>query len=437
MLRLLVESFQSIAEDKGIQLHFRPRPDHFYCLLDRDKLHKIVSNLLTNACKFTPAGGEVTLAVDTAPMGEDQQLVRLRVTDSGLGIAPAEQARIFEPFYQSDNNYLLSSEGSGIGLTLVKELATLMGGSVGVESQLGAGSCFEVVLPLRCQPAEASPSSADESGAQAEAVGGTDAAGEPLPAGTTPLVLLIEDKQALARYIGSCLETQYRLVYAYDGEEGIQAAFRYTPDLIITDWMMPLRDGLEVIDTLKRDPRTSHIPMLLLTARAEIADRLRGLRVGADAYLSKPFAEEELVLTLGNLSRLQASLRKRYALLPYRPADDGETDSLSPEDEFVAKAQTFFMDNLSNSGLSMEALYRHLAMSHTQVHRKLLALTGRTPLQWLRELRLQRAQQLLQEGRLTIGEIADRCGFADAAYFSRVFARAFGVPPSAWREKTG
>ena len=271
----------------------------------------------------------------------------------------------------------------------------------------------------------------------AAAEAATAAAPTTTPEGSTPLVLLIEDKPEIARYIGSCLETQYRLLFAYDGDEGIRMALRYCPDLILTDWMMPRRDGLEVTHTLKSDPRSSHIPILLLTARAEVQDRLSGLRAGADAYLAKPFAEEELQLTITNLLRLREALRKRYALLPYHPAEAGETDSLSPEDEFVAKTQTFFMDNLSNSGLSMEALYRHLAMSHTQVHRKLLALTGRTPLQWLRELRLQRAQQLLQEGRLTVGEIADRCGFSDAAYFSRVFARAFGVPPSAWREKAG
>jgi signal transduction histidine kinase/AraC-like DNA-binding protein len=417
LLGQLVETFRSAAEDKDIRLQCDCSPAAFHCQLDRDKIHKIVSNLLSNACKFTPVGGEIRLSARVSPLADGQWQLQLLVADSGPGIAPDDLGHIFDPFYQSAHNDPLVQQGSGIGLTLARELSELLGGSLRVKSRQGEGSTFALLLPLQ----------AAEAGAE------QPLAAEAVPAvagGAQPLVLLIEDNTAIAQYTGSCLQPHYRVLYAYEGAEGIRMAQRHCPDLILTDWMMPGQDGLEVLQQLKQDARSSHIPVLLLTARAEVEDRLRGLRAGADAYLSKPFLEEELLLTVGGLLRLRDSLRQRFSLLA---VPEPEEAVASPDEVFLAKVRSFFLDNLDNSLLGMEDLYRHVAMSHTQVHRKLMALTGRTPLQLLRELRLQRAQQLLVQGRYNVSEIAERCGFADAAYFSRVFAKTFGVPPSGWR----
>ena len=417
LLGQLVETFRSAAEDKDIQLAFENSPAAFHCQLDRDKIHKIVSNLLSNACKFTPVGGEIRLTARVSPLADGQWQLQLLVADSGPGIAPDDLGHIFDPFYQSAHNDPLVQQGSGIGLTLARELSELLGGSLRVKSRQGEGSTFALLLPLRAAEAGAEQPLA---AAAVPAVAG----------GAQPLVLLIEDNTAIAQYTGSCLQPHYRVLYAYEGAEGIRMAQRHCPDLILTDWMMPGQDGLEVIQQLKQDARSSHIPVLLLTARAEVEDRLRGLRAGADAYLSKPFLEEELLLTVGGLLRLRDSLRQRFSLLAVPEPDEA---GASPDEVFLAKVRSFFLDNIDNSLLGMEDLYRHVAMSHTQVHRKLMALTGRTPLQLLRELRLQRAQQLLVQGRYNVSEVAERCGFADAAYFSRVFAKTFGVPPSGWR----
>ena len=322
-LQYLTESFHSMAQEKQVRLVFYPETAALDMDFDAEKLQHVVFNLLSNALKFTENGGKVVL--HAAEIGRDgQPFLQLKVQDTGAGIAENELPHIFDRFYQADNSATRKSEGTGIGLALTKELVELMGGSVGVESRVGQGSVFTVLLPIvRAQGVE--KLAVEKKGAPI-----LDEKAVPVFSGKAvpkneqlvenqrveaekPILLLIEDNADVVTYIVGLLKKVYEIEVARNGREGIEKAFELVPDIVVSDVMMPEKDGYEVCETLKNDERTSHVPIILLTAKAAHEDKLAGLRVGADAYLQKPFDKNELFVRLEKLVEVRQKLQERYA----------------------------------------------------------------------------------------------------------------------------
>lgn len=441
LLQYLTESFSSLAAEKDIHLRFKGHPQVFQMDFDKDKMIKIVVNLISNAIKFTPKGGAVDLIAHGA------KSFHLEVRDTGIGIRREHLDHIFDLFYQVDNSSTRRGEGTGIGLMIVKEMTQLLDGHITVHSQEGQGTSFRLEFPVGNRaPLSTGPwPDMDAHSFQASRTPSIPLS-EPDLSGPAPLVLLIEDNPDVSSYIGSCLRNDYRVEYAHDGMSGIQKAIELVPDVVVSDVMMPEADGFEVCRSLKEDDRTSHIPIILLTARAGIQDKLEGLRVGADAYLAKPFYEEELLITMEKLLQIRITLQNRYARMgtvASRPGvstaqEDHETYNgfdLIREDAFMDKLTTIIKRDLENPEFTVEQLTREMAMSNTQLFRKLKALTSLSANQLIRQVRLDRARELLKNTNLTIAEIAYQTGFNDPSYFTRIFTKEEGITPTEFRNR--
>jgi len=432
-LKYLLESFHSLADGKNIELRFETDTEAFWMDYDPDKLQKIVSNLLSNAIKFTPESGRVTLRVQTG-----SRLV-LQIRDTGKGILPEKLPLIFERFYQADDSATRQAEGTGIGLTLVKELVQLLGGRIGVESRPGEGVTFTVTLPVTrmAERREFEPedffAENREMTPEPEMPSGVLAADKPWPSSGRPRLLLVEDNPDVVYYMASLLAADYQMYKAPNGKEGVKAAFRLVPDLVVSDVMMPEMDGFELCRILKSDERTSHVPIILLTAKADHASKIEGLKFGADAYLAKPFHPEELFAQLRNLIELRRRLQEKYAGLRRLP-QSADTDSGSLDERFLQKVVRLIESQMSREEFDMPALCEALHMSRTNLFRKLKALTGQSATDFIRALRLEKARLLLETTEMTVAEVAYAVGFGSPNYFSRVFQEAYGVAPSAVRK---
>ncbi len=435
-LRYITESFHSFAESKRIGLHFLSQLEELHMDYDEDKLLKILSNLLSNAIKYTPKGGNVYVMVDSNNR-KDKEFLEIRVKDTGIGIPLEKQARIFDHFYQVDDSATRKGEGVGVGLALARELVKLLEGVIAVKSQPGKGSEFIVELPISRLASEKHTFQeekveqvagqfvlADSVVTEEELLLNGDCQGK-------PIALVIEDNRDVVRYLQTCLEVDYCVKAAYNGKAGIEKALEIVPDVIISDVMMPEKDGFEVTDTLKKDERTSHIPIILLTARATIEDRIIGLEKGADAYLSKPFNRDELRVRMEKMIELRKRIQERYAHLRLFP--ESADPALEIEDNFVRKVREMVEAHLDDPEFSIENISDSIFLSRTQVHRKLKALTGMPTGHFIHSVRLRHALHLLQTTDKSVTEVAMDVGFKDLAYFSRVFAAEFGKAPSEMR----
>jgi len=433
------ESFESLAAKKSIRLQIYNEMEDLTMAVDEIKLQKIIANLLSNAIKFTPNRGKVTLH-----LSQQDKVIQIKVKDTGEGISETALPYIFDRFYQVDNTASRKGEGTGIGLALVKELVKLMEGTIQVKSQLGKGAEFVILLPIHTTITEslAQEKASEETAEQANFLP-TDQAVlteehpptkkeiiTPLNDNPKPHLLIAEDNPDVVFYIQSILDPYYQITTAVNGAEGIETALEAIPDLIISDVMMPVKDGFELVETLKKDERTSHIPMILLTAKATQQDKLAGLQYGADAYLTKPFNKEELLVRLNKLLELRQKLQAKYQGLEPSVAADS---SPSPEDEFLQKLRDVVEDRLDDADLAIVHLCRAVGLSHTQVYRKLKALTNKTPGQFIRTIRLQKAMELLKTTEMNVSEVAYEVGFNDPNYFSKVFQQMYGKIPSGVR----
>ncbi|MCO6492880.1 MAG: response regulator [Phaeodactylibacter sp.] len=434
-LKYLTESHESLAAAKKIALSFEASPAQLVMDYDEEKLYDIFSNLVSNAIKFTGEGGKVSVkaGVHKTSAGE---FLALEVSDTGIGIPEDQQERIFERFYQaspSPSSPSGAGAGAGIGLTLVKELVTLLGGKIEVESEPGSGARFTVQLPVSNDAPLRTAGAFLSTVRQAVVPPAKSSMPEPAREEETtdsglPTLLIVEDSPDIVTYLKSCLEGQYDILAEPNGRLGVGRAIEAVPDIIISDVMMPEMDGFELCEILKNDERTSHIPIVLLTAKATIEDRITGLKRGADAYLPKPFNKEELLVRLEKLVQLRAKLQERYASLA--PPSPPEDPALQLEDEFVQKVLRLVEENLNNEHFGGQDIADQIFLSRTQVHRKLKALTGKSTGHFIRTVRLHKARKLLQSGATTVKEAAYDVGFTDPAYFSRVFSEEFGHPPS-------
>lgn len=435
-LRYIAESMYSLANVQNVMLRIESPEAAIVMDYDPERLMQIVHNLLSNAIKFTPSGGRIVLLAEL-PQGPSPML-NIRVTDTGAGISVEELPRIFDRFFQAKNQEHISPRGgggpaggAGIGLSLTKELVKVMGGDIRVESRAGVGTTFIVALPITNNAPKTEPAAAPHTPHDwPESASLGTSPSSPIPAnGERPQLLIVEDNPDVAEYLRDCFEGQYQLDFAYNGRAGIENALENVPDIIISDVMMPEKDGFELCDTLKNDERTSHIPIVLLTARSTATDRIAGLRRGADAYLAKPFHAEELRVTLTNLVALRQRLQSRYAqaIAPLPLAVEPE---LRMEDAFLEKVRAIVEARLSDPDLEMPQLERALTMSRSQIFRKIKALTGKSPSLYIRSIRLARAQEMLRNTALTVSEIAYDTGFSSPQYFSDAFLEEFGVRPS-------
>ena len=456
-LQYMLESFHSHAENRNIQLHFSAAQPSLIMDYDPDKIQKIVSNLLSNAIRYSGEGSDVYLEVGSrqSAIGSQQTTkslsqkekpssrelptapdsyrdLLLTVSDTGIGIPSDKLPHIFDRFYQVDDSSTRKGEGTGIGLTFTQELVKALGGNISVESEPGKGSTFKVLLPVsREAPMEQagegfSTIAAEEFVPLLKTDGPVDVR-QQIDNGELPNLLIIEDNPDIVRYLISCLENHYRIAVAVDGQEGIEKAIEQVPDIIISDVMMPRKDGFEVCAVLKEDVRTSHIPIVLLTAKADVESRIQGLERGADVYLAKPFNKEELFVRLRKLVELRQRLQQRYGGMEIQaPAEDLD---LQKEDEFIIQLRNTIHEHLEEEDYGINELCRDMAMSRSQLHRKIKALTGKSTSLFIRLTRLIRAKELLQESDLSISEIAYEVGFKTPKYFSQVFTEEYGLSP--------
>jgi DNA-binding response OmpR family regulator/two-component sensor histidine kinase len=451
----IARSFESSAGKRDITLAVEVDAEEIEMYFDRDKLEKVLVNLLSNAFKFTPEGGRVVVSLRRDVQSSTSLSTRLNVltdwlvmtvVDTGIGIPKDQLDRVFDRFYQVDASQKREQEGSGIGLALTKELIELHCGSIHVTSEEGRGTTFTVRLPLgrehlkddevvfenrKGEAFELSDLPLSHSPAlPLLPIVGDDkqspAAASEQPA---PLVLIIEDNADVRAYIKSYLVPAYRIEEAKDGMDGIEKAINLIPDLIISDVMMPKMNGYEVCGRLKLNEKTSHIPIILLTAKAGQESKIEGLETGADDYLTKPFDASELLVRMRNLIELRRKLRAKFSV--GHVLKPGEIAVTSIDDQFLQKAMAVVEKRIGDENFSVDEFAREVGMSRSQLHRKLTALTNQAPSDFIRYMRLHRAKELLEKNVGTVSEIAFAVGFTSVAYFSKCFKEQFGVVASA------
>ena len=448
LMESLVMSFASRAEQKNIKLEFNFDPqlrrpeftDHFY--FDHDIIEKIVNNLLSNAFKFTPENGHVKVEACLNRLKDKGQVVEVIFGDSGIGIPAEKLPLIFDRFYQVDASTKRDYDGSGIGLALVKDLVDQHKGSIIVKSRTGKGTTFSLRLPFgkehysSDQIASKPPVEVKKENGNgiAKALQDKELDWQLSPANETngPLVLVVEDHAEVRHFIAENLEEHFRVQEADNALEGQRLAIDMNPDLVISDVMMPFMDGFEFCEKLKTDERTSHIPVILLTARAEDPDRMRGLETGADDYLTKPFNPRELLIRATNLMENRRLMREKFSTNAI--IKPGEI-SVTPRDRaFMEKLVGIMEKNMDNEKFSVEDLASEAGMSQSQLHRKLKALINQTANHFIRSVRMHRAKELLEKDAGNIAEIAYMVGYDDPGYFTKSFKAFFGILPSEIRK---
>ncbi len=443
-LRGIVGSFSSLAERKHVTLQLYTEKEPLPLSFDADKLEKVVINLLSNAFKFTPEQGTIRVVVREGA-GEAGAFAEIGVRDTGPGIPPEELPYVFDRFYQVEHAMAQEHAGTGIGLALAKELVELHGGEIRVESEPGFGCEFFVRIPFISFSGEKERSEGPLDAIEEESALMIEEAmerilpepaqpsPEPLKNFGLPKILIVEDNADVRGYLRSHLAAFYHIVEAADGEDGLAKARAVGPDLVISDVMMPKMDGVALCKALKTDEHLNHVPVILLTAKADEASKMEGLKTGADDYLTKPFNAKELITRVENLIEIRRLLRQRFSgEVVIGPS---EIAVPSAEAEFVERVRAVVEQHMGNSNFGVEWLADEAGMSVRNLRRRLKAATGLSPGGYVRMMRLERAKQLLAQQAGTVSEIAYQVGFQDPDYFSRLFKQTVGVPPSAYRTK--
>lgn len=482
--RVWTDCFRPVAESKGIELCCRTA-DGIEVVTDMYKVERICYNLLSNAIKHTRRGGTVTLTVTS---DDSLDMVALSVSDTGEGIPRDKQQNIFDRFFMVNGS---AADGTGIGLALVKAFAEMMGGRVTVESEPGHGATFTVLLPAEIEEKKgekdrrdmsnennesdgkngndesdsgaATPSSGSAPAATADPQAQTSATAE--SSDNRPQILIVDDSDDIRTYISSLLSDRYAIISAADGSEGLRMAVEHVPDLIVSDVMMPVMDGLEMCRRVKGETATSHIPVLMLTARTLEEQRAEGYDCGADAYITKPFSGKVLISRVENLLESRRRLRELFAgvygrkgndeknrrhenngnnenngtadsndIFDNPPADgccSGAAPALNAADSrFMTRLRDFIAANISDSDLNVETISAEMSLSRVQLYRKVKAMTGATPVELIRLSRLRRAEELLREGSKTVSEVAYEVGFSSPSYFIKCYKDHFGHTPN-------
>ncbi|MDR1202622.1 MAG: response regulator [Tannerellaceae bacterium] len=441
-IRNISTSFTEYSENKSVHLTFFSAIKELSMIFDEDKIGKVIMNLLSNAFKFTPQGGRVDIYLNLLSNPQAGEKLEIKISDTGIGIKDEDKERVFERFYQvahSDNHKI---SGSGVGLHLAKEFVTLHQGTIVVRDNVEQGCVFIVSLPVIRQQTRI------DSQSKQEVIIKTHQLDETVVSGTIPeieikevesttdnrpVVLIVDDNEDFRQFMKDCLKTEYIVEESADGVQAWALIPTLQPDIIVSDIMMPKMDGIELCKLVKTDIRTSHISLILLTARSAEEQILEGLESGTDDYITKPFNVDILQLRIKKLLQLQQNRQAHFnGKMDINPS---EITITSLDENLIQKAIQYVEDNISRSDLSVEELSNKLAMSRVHLYKKLLSITGKTPVEFIRIIRLKRAAQLLRESQQNVSEIAYQLGFNNPRYFSKYFKEEFGVLPSTYQGK--
>ena len=423
--------FQSLAEQKQVSLDVNDHSDGIFMCFDRDKVAKILNNLLSNAFKYTPSGGKVRVELSQTAC-DDRRFVRMEVVDTGCGISPEDQKRVFDRFFRSADQKT-TNVGSGIGLNMVAEYVKLHQGTISLESKEGEGSRFIVELPadLKAETHEAFLNrQTDDSSKQQSAVL------EAYESGNHQFIdksiLVVEDNEGFRQYLVKELSHIYnKVLMAEDGLQGAMMAEEHNPDLIITDVMMPRMNGTEMCRRIKENLQTSHIPVILLTAWSTDEGRAEGYKVGADAYIAKPFDMDVLLARISNL--LEKQEKRMHDFSHSASLDVRNITDSAPDEKFLKEIISLIEKNITDSDYTTDSLAADIAMSRMSLYRKMKALTGQTPSDFIRTVRLKAAAELLKTGQHNVSEVCYLTGFATPQNFTKHFKEMFGVVPSQYK----
>jgi CheY-like chemotaxis protein len=458
-LKELIFSFEEIADQRSIILEYTTDVDSYVTWFDENKIEKIIYNLLSNSFKFTPDKGKILVNLhiqrksDKSAQGESviqpqPEFIEITISDNGIGMPADYRNHLFERFYRVDRHDSIIRRGTGIGLALTKELVELHNGSISVESEENRGTSFVILIPAITDPTKSAEIAdiiydgktyqdtfpkfalSDDHEYIYKYSSGEN---EVVPDRKTPVILLVEDEQAVRDFIRGNFIKKYHVYEAPDGRKGFDMIIRLDPDIVISDIIMPVMDGIEMCQKIKSDIRTSHIPVIMLTARAAIESRIESLETGADAYLEKPFSMELLEIQINNLLDSRKLLRDKFSKeLVIKPADITIT---SVDETFIRKAIDIADKHISDSGFGSDEFCREIGMSRSQLHRKLKAITSQSASEFIRTIRLKRAASLLEDSHLSVEEISFRTGFNSPAYFTKCFKTLFGKTPSEYSGK--
>ena len=433
-IQRVIENFEILAASKNVKLDAKFSREELFFSFDAWKLGIVLNNLLSNAFKFTPEEGKVSLYVE-----ELESYMHIHVSDTGVGIDKEQLAKIFDRFHQADSSATRQYEGTGIGLSLAQEFVKLHGGDISVESEVGKGTRFEFTIPIldrtdavdvvRDETQDAITSFVQSFMQEETEVDD----GSIIHSLGRPKVLVVEDNADMRWYLNSILSRYYEVVLAEDGEQGLEKAMEHSPSLIVSDVMMPKMDGMELCNRLKQDERTSHIPLILLTAKASREHKLSGLSIGADDCLGKPFDREELEVRIANLIAIRKKLVEKFSSEPEAPVQELATTELDAE--FLSRANEIIQQNLANGEFKSAQFVKEMGMSRTLVHNKMKALAGQTTSEFIKSMRLKKAAEIIKTTDEPLAQIGYLVGFNNPSYFSTSFSKMFGVSPSEYQKK--
>jgi len=436
-VQYLIDMFSSMAKEKNLKLRFTSEYADFNGYLDKEKFEKIIINLLSNAFKHTQEG---TITVNLKKLKEHDKF-QLSVSDTGVGIKEEKLPFIFDRFYQVDSIENEETAGTGIGLSFIKEIVKLYKGEILAESKQGEGSKFIVTLPLNLEHYDKDEhdiieASSDKPGLLIESMVVEESNTNLTKDNNTKeaeVILVVEDHEDLRKFIVTNLSEDYKILEAPDGEAGIELAQKELPNIIISDIMMPKVDGLQLTQTLKNNENTSHIPIIMLTAKSSVESKIEGLENEADDYLTKPFNIKELQVRIKNILKTRQKLQDKYKKsIVVNPS---EITTTSADEKFLSKVLKVVEDNMDNSELSVEMLCELVGMSRANIHKKLKCLVNQSATEFINTIRLKRAAQLIQQHAGNISEIAYDVGFNNLSYFSRAFKKHFNMTPKEMAEK--
>jgi two-component system sensor histidine kinase ChiS len=425
--RVILESFTQLALNKHITLDYHPKEEQLTVDFVPTSMKRIIVNLVSNSIKYSNENTSIVVSTQKV----DEEHVQICVKDHGIGMTPEECARAFDPFYQANED--ANSISTGVGLALVKSCVEAMNGTISVESEPGKGTEFTVTMPLKCGEEEVEPLAESTSG-PVEVSELMDSSwqnqSKSNPDDKRPVVLVVEDSSDVAAYTGSLLKDEYQTVLASNGIEGLEKATKLVPDLIISDIMMPGMDGFELCKAIRSSDLLSHIPVILISAKITDEDRIKGLKMGADEYLTKPFNRDVLRVRVETLLKQRRLLREKYAVAIKEDKIENVDWNL-PDRNFYESAKKNVEQLITEGNANVNALADRLCMSARQLQRRLQAVTGQTPLAFIDEIRIKRAMALLAQGN-SVAATAAKCGFDEPSNLARKFKKTTGMSPSQW-----
>lgn len=442
-IRQIIENFNYLANEQHINLSFKAPEYPVILWADTDKLEKIIFNLISNAFKYTPKGKNITIEVT-----ENEKIISISIIDQGVGMTKNQLKRLFVRFENFSDQHIHTQESTGIGLSLTKELVEIHHGTITVESQPNEGSCFTVTLQKGNSHFDSNTEFIVSEDIVNKTINSThnDTA---ITISDKPkqkiednknLILLVEDNNELRSFLKTILTESYNIVEADDGETGIRIACEQLPDIIISDIMMPHKNGIELLNELKNNESTSHIPIILLSAKSSIESKIEGMQYGADDYITKPFSATYLKARIQNIVEQRKRLQHIYCqtLFPSKAekksVEKENIPILSASDQkFMDKLVQIITENMDNCDFSVDNMALAVDMSRSNFFRKLKSITGQSPIDFLKQMKMKRAVQLIESKEYNISEIAYMTGFNDAHYFSKCFKQAYGISPTEYK----